>query len=110
MRATGCHAVISRDRGTLVELSYYARRTLAVPVTSLAYNPGGTPSNHFDLTADIKDHAFDCAILVGGFSEEQVKREFSAAEALPALAVPDKGILKPMGAWRVSGFLGYGGR
>ena len=109
MRATGCHAVISSDRGTLVELAYYARRNLAVPVTPLAYNPGGIPRNHFDLTADIADRAFDCAILVGRFGEDQVKREFSAAEALPALEVPKKGILQPMSAWRVSGFLGYGG-
>jgi len=110
MRATGCHAVITRERATLVELAYYARRALGAPVTPLSYNPGGIPSNHFDLTADIKDRTFDCAILVGRFSEEQLKREFSAAEALPALAVPAKGILQPMDAWRVSGFLGYRGR
>jgi len=109
LRTSGCRAVIAPERGTLVELAYYARRSLGAPVAALSYNPGGRIQNHFNLTADIANRPFDCAVLVGHFNEAQLKQEFSSVVALPALAVPDAGVLQPMSAWQVSGFLGYAG-
>jgi 4-amino-4-deoxy-L-arabinose transferase-like glycosyltransferase len=107
LRATNCRAVIADDRGTLVELAYYARRALNEPVAALAYNPDGTVNNHFELTADIAQREFDCAVLVGAFEPVQLARQFAQIDPLPPLTVPHKGQPLSLAAWRVAGFRGY---
>lgn len=107
LRTTGCRAVISGERGKLVELTYYARRSLGEPVTPLAYSPTSHPRNHFDLTANIADRKFDCAILVGEFSDDSLKLEFGEVENQPSLELPEKGERQTLKTWRVKNFLGY---
>jgi hypothetical protein len=74
LRSAGCRAVIASDRGTLVELATYAQRALKEPVATLTYNPDGAIRNHFELTADIAQREFDCAVLVGAFEPVQLAR------------------------------------
>jgi len=110
LRASDCRALIAAERATLVQLAYYARRSLMAPVTPLAYNPAGIIRNHFELTADIARRDFDCAILVGEFDPQRLRKEFTAVEALPPLTVPRAEGHEALPAWRVRGFLGYQGR
>lgn len=109
LRDSGCRAIIAAERGTLVELAYYARRALGAPIAALAYNPDGVVRNHFALTADIARRDFDCAILAGDFDEHQLRKEFALVEPLPALTVPKDGRPQTLPAYRVRDFLGYGG-
>lgn len=106
LQASGCHTLIAADRGTLVELAYYARRSLRAPVVPLTYNPGGQIRNHFELTADIARRPFDCAVLAGHVEEATLRREFAAVAPLGELAAPNG----TLALWRVSGFRGYAGR
>ncbi|MDP2811056.1 MAG: glycosyltransferase family 39 protein [Rhodocyclaceae bacterium] len=107
LRGTGCRAVAAADRSTLVKLAYHARRSLGEPVLPLAYNPSGIIRNHFELTSDVSSRKFDCAILVGGFEDGRLRREFAEVDTLPSMAVPHDSRPQPMTAWRVRGFLGY---
>lgn len=107
LRNAGCRTVITSERKTLVELAYYARRSLGEPVNAFAYNPEGIINNHFALTADIANRSFDCAVLVGGFDVSLLNKEFAAVEPLQAIEVPHWGRMEPVSTWRVSGFRGY---
>lgn len=104
--ASGYRSLIAADRGTLVELAYYARRALGEPVTPLIYNPGGQVRNHFELTADIARRPVDCAVLVGNGEEATLRREFAEVMPLGELAIPNG----TLALWRVAGFRGYAGR
>lgn len=103
MQASGCFAVASSDRGSLVELAYYARRALSRPLSVLAYNPSGRVQNHFELTADIAGTPFSCALLVGSFDGGRLAQEFAEVEPLPPILLPTG--MHPV--WRISGFRGY---
>lgn len=103
LRATGCGAIAAADRGTLVELAYYARRALAAPVQPLAYNPSGMIRNHFELTANLAHASFACALLVGHFEATRLAKEFATVEPLPPLALPTG--ISPL--WKVAGFIAY---
>ncbi|MDP1607190.1 MAG: glycosyltransferase family 39 protein [Rhodocyclaceae bacterium] len=109
LRSSDCRAIIAAERATLVQLAYYARRSLATPVTPLAYNPAGNIRNHFELTADIARRNFDCAILVGEFAPQRLQKEFAAVETLPPLTVPRADGTGALPAYRVQGFRGYDG-
>lgn len=107
LRTANCRAVIAAERGTLVDLAYYARRAMGEPVAALAYNPAGGVRNHFELTADIARRDFACAVLVGPFATAQLEQQFAEVAVLAPLMVPQQGRLEPLAAWRVSGFRGY---
>lgn len=107
LRASDCHAIIAAERATLVQLAYYARRNLATPVTPLAYNPARIIRNHFELTADIARRDFECAILIGAFDPQRLRKEFTEVDMLPPLTVPRAEGHEALPAWRVRGFLGY---
>lgn len=107
MRASGCRVVIAADRGTLVELAYYARRALGEPVTALAYNPDGRIRNHFELTADIAHRRFDCAILAIDAAADGLRRQFGLLEALPPIPIPQQGRRRNLPLWRAGDFRGY---
>ncbi|WIM05501.1 MAG: glycosyltransferase family 39 protein [Candidatus Nitricoxidivorans perseverans] len=109
LRETGCRAVAAGDRTAIVELAYYGRRALGEPVAPLAWNPSGIVRNHFELTADVSRLKSGCAILVGGFDGENLRRGFAQVEPLPPLTVPFEGRPQPMPAWRVAGFRSYEG-
>ncbi len=106
LRATGCRTVAAADRGTLVKLAYYGRRAINSPVAALAYNPNGLVRNHFELTADISQRQFDCAILVGNFDASYLRQEFVEFAELAPLNTPQT----VLPAWRVSGFKAYADR
>jgi len=103
MQQSGCDAVATADRSSLVELAYYTRRASGKAVAALAYNPSRQIRNHFELTADIATRPFRCALLVGDFAQARLEREFTAVEPLAALALPP-GEQK---VWKVVGFRGY---
>lgn len=106
LQESECHTLIAADRGTLVELAYYARRALGKPVTPLSYNPTSQIRNHFELTADIGRRPFGCAVLAGNVEEATLRREFAEIAPLGELAAPNG----TLALWRVAGFRGYAGR
>ncbi|MBF0304712.1 MAG: glycosyltransferase family 39 protein [Alphaproteobacteria bacterium] len=93
------------ERKLLATLLYYVTPH---PFDALKWNPGGRPSDHFDLTMSLREPGADVVLITDGPDAQHVAPHFAKATPLGEIRVPihaDYQIL--LRAWLLEDFQGY---